>query len=331
MWFLNNNFSHIYIDGKGSTAKKLAKYKNAIEFQNVFSLLCNEALEAMPGFDGLPETVSERVLKESILWHGGFFLFKKNGGDLGLPGMPTGSFTLYGDPVAANVFGRNGFTEEIKLYIPQGADTTVREKAGGGTAPEDGTGVWVRANHLVFPFINYVIEYADKVADSLRTLDIVRSNLKRPYIVSAEESIINTVKAFFNSRENNEEFIISSGVFPADKIKLLPFETTSDSIRDVTMLIEWYLAQFHQIIGVNAPMTVDKKAEVTTAELNSHQGVETLHVQMIEDTLQRDIDFANEKLGLDITIKAPEVETTEMSENGEEGQDNADNSNEEIQ
>lgn len=330
MWFLNNNFSHIYIDGKGSTAKKLAKYKNAIEFQNVFSLLCNEALEAMPGFDGLPETVSERVLKESILWHGGFFLFKKNGGDLGLPGLPTGNFTLYGDPVAANVFGRNGFTEEIKLYIPQGSDSTVRNEAGGGVAPEDGTGVWVRANHLVFPFINYVIEYADKIADSLRTLDIVRANLKRPYIVSAEESVINTIKAFFNGRENNEDFIVSTGVFPADKIKLLPFETTSDSIRDVTMLIEWYLAQFHQIIGVNAPMTVDKKAEVTTAELQSHSGVEQLHVQMIEDTLQRDIDFANEKLGYNISLK--EMETTEMSEMGEEVDNNDDdNGNEEIQ
>lgn len=329
MWFLKNNFSHIYIDGQGTTAKKLAKYKNKVEFQNIFSLLCNEALAQIPKIEGLPESCSERVIKESILWHGGFVIFNKGGAVLALPGHPTGNFTLYGDPVAANVYGRNGMCEEVKLYIPNGDDSVVRNQTGGGVAPAEGTGVWVRANQMVFPFINYVLEYSDKIADSLRTLDIVRSNLKRPYIVSAEESIINTVKAFFNSRENNEEFIISSGVFPADKIKLLPFETTSDSIRDVTMLIEWYMSQFHQIIAVNSPSTVDKKAEITTAELNSHAGIEQLHMTMIEEVMQRDIDFANEKLGLSMSLKVPETENPMI--NNEEGDDNDDNSNEEIQ
>lgn len=330
MWFLNNNFSHIFIDGQGSTAKKLAKYKNVVEFQNVFSLLCNEALEALPKIEGLPESCSERVIKESILWHGGFIIFNKGGATLALPGHPTGNFTLYGDPVAANVYGRNGFCEEVKLYIPNGDDSVVRNQTGGGVAPAEGTGVWVRANEMVFPTINYVIEYADKISDSLRTLDIIRANLKRPYIVSAEESIINTVKAFFNSRENNEEFIVSSGVFPADKIKLLPFETTSENIRDVTMEIEWYMCQFHQIIGVNSPSTVDKKAEITTAELNSHSGVEQIHIKMVENVLQRDIDFANEKLGLSMTLKTPETKNNnDTLEEG--GEDDDSNSNEEIQ
>ena len=76
-------------------------------------------------------------------------------------------------------------------------------------------------------------------------------------------------------------------------------------------------------------MTVDKKAEVTTAELQSHSGVEQLHVQMIEDTLQRDIDFANEKLGYNISLK--EMETTEVSEMGEEGDNDDNNADEEIQ
>lgn len=329
MWFLNNNFSNIFIDGQGKTAKKLAKYKNVIEFQNIFSLLCNEALTQMPVIEGLPDTINARVIRESILWHGGFVIFEKNGSYLALPGHPTGNFTLYGDPVAANVYGRNGFIEEVPLYIPNGYDKTVREKTGGGEAPEEGKGVWIRANNLVFPFVEYVIEYADKIADTLRTLDITRANIKRPYVVVAEESIMNTVKAFFNSRDNNEDFIISSGVFPADKIKLLPFDTNAENLRDCTMLVEWYYSQFRQIIGVSSPGTVDKKAEVTTAELFSHEGVEQLHIKMIDDVLTEGIEFANKSLGLNLSIKSPEPEETKIKK--EDDSDVTDNSDKEVQ
>lgn len=328
MWFLNDNFCHIHIDTKDKTARKLAQYKNAKEFQNVFALLYNETFAHIPDIEGLPDTVSQRIIKEAIIWKAGVFFFRNNGSTLSLPGLPTGDFTLYGDPAKATVYGRNGFNKTISLCIPQGGDVIARHTTNGTTVPEDGVGVWVRANSLVYPVINYIIEYADKIADSLRTLDTVRENIKRPYIVTAEESVINTVKAFFNARSNNESFIVSTGVFPADKIKLLPFETTSEQIRDVTMEIEWYMSQFRQIIGISSPSTVDKKAEITTAELNSHKGVEEIHNKMIEDILQRDLDFANEKLGLSMSLK---IEEPEQPTGQEVNDDDGSNSNEEVQ
>lgn len=328
MWFLNDGFVNIHIDGKGSTAKKLAKYKNIAEFQNVFRLLYMEAYFQIPNIEGLPDSIPQRTWKECALWNGGMFEFEYEGGILGLPGIPTGNITLNGDPVAANVYGRNGFTKEVPLYIPGGVDNkTVREATGGMVAPKEGQGVWIKANSLATPIVAYVIEYADKIADTLRTLDTTRANIKRPYVVVAEESIMNTVKAFFNSRDNNEDFIISSGVFPADKIKLLPFDTNAENIRDCTMLIEWYLSQFRQIISVSAPGTVDKKAEVTTAELFSHEGVEQVHAQMIDEILEESIERANKFLGLNQSIKRKEV--NEMSK--EVNDDVNNNSNEEVQ
>ena len=330
MWFLNNNFCHIYVDGKSKTAKKLAAYKNMVEFQNVFSLLYNETVAQIPDIEGIPDTVSQRVIKESIIWHAGFFLFKKGGSTLGLPGLPTGNYTLYGDPAKANVFGRNGFTKEISLYIPEGSDAAVRETVSGTTAPEDGVGVWVRANYLVYPVINYIIEYADKIADSLRTLDIVRKHLKKPYIFTADETALNSIKAYINSRDNNEEEFVCTGAFPADRVNVISLDANETSLTTVTMNIEWYLSQFHQIIGVSSPSTVDKKAEITTAELNSHKGVEDLHNRMLEDIYQKDLDFANEKLGLSMSLKPIETEDPELTEE-EDDDDATGNSNEEIQ
>ena len=322
MFFLNNIVSSIWIDGSSMTVKKMSKYKNQIEFMNIYASLVNEALERY-SFEGLPDTVNERVLLESLLWYGSVGFFMKEGQVLALPGLPTASYTLYGDPTQMIVHGRNGYVETIELYIPNGDDSKLVRSSTNGTAPKDGTGVWVRENKMVFPFINYCIEYADKIADTLRTLDTTRMNIKRPYVVVAEESIMNSVKQFFNKRDANEEYIVSSGVFPADKIKLLPFDTNPENLRDCTMLVEWYYSQFRQLEGVKSPSTVDKKAQISIDELNRDEDVSEIKEMTVVDYLQSQLDFVNEKLGTNITVKS-NIER-------EESEDDTDNSNEEIQ
>lgn len=301
MYFLRSIFSSIWLDNESMSVKKMAKYKNQIEFMNVFASLCNEALERYK-FEGLPDTVNERVLLESLLWYGSVGFFMKNGNVLALPGVPTAAYTLYGDPTSMIVYGRNGFNETIKLYIPNGDDSVTVRTSTNGVAPEEGTGVWVRENKMVFPFMNYCIEYADKIADTLRTLDTTRCNIKRPYVVVAEESIVNSVKSFFNKRDANEEYIINSGVFPADKIKLLPFDTNPENLRDCTMLVEWYYNQFRQLEGIKAPSTVDKKAQVSVPELNRDEDVTTTKQETVTEYLQKQLDFVNEKLGTNIRV-----------------------------
>lgn len=318
MWFLNSYFSNIFIDTNGSTAKKMAKYKNAMEFQNYFNLFCNQSFQTID-FDGLTKQMSKRVILQSIVWYGGFFLFKKAGKVLALPGLPCSDFTLNGEPTEAIVYGRNGYTERIKLFVPGSEDSElVRKTTGGGTASIEGaTGCWVRANYLNYPLINYIIEYADKCADTMRTLDTTRDNIKRPYLITAEESVVNSVKSFFNKRDNNEEYIISSGIFPADKIALLPFETNPENIRDCTMLIEWYENKMWSILGIKAPTTVDKKAEITIPELNAGSNIQDVNDGVLINTIQEGLDFANEKLGTNIKVKSrnQEIEANNNQDN----------------
>lgn len=303
MWLFNNLISSIWIDGQSRTSKKIAQYKNQTEFMNVYAMLVNEALGRYK-FENLPDTVNERVVLESLLWYGSVGFFIKSGNILALPGMPSEAYTLYGDPTKMIVYGRNGFTDTINLYVPNGDDSALVRSSTNGTAPKEGTGVWVRENRMVFPFINYCIEYADKIADTLRTLDTTRMNIKRPYVVVAEEAIINSVKSFFNKRDANEEYIISSGVFPADKINLLPFDTNPENLRDCTMLVEWYMNQFRQLEGMKAPSTVDKKAQVSVPELNRDEDVSDSKTENVTEYIQQQLDFLNEKLGCNITVES---------------------------
>lgn len=322
MYWLNNIFSSIWIDGQGMTAKKMAKFKNQAEFMNVYADLVNEALERYE-FDGLPETVNERVLVESLLWYGSVGFFVKEGQVLALPGLPTASYTLYGDPTQMIVHGRNGYVETVKLFIPNGDDSDLVRSSTNGTAPKDGTGVWIRENKMVYPFINYCITFAEKIADTYRTVDTIRLNMKRPYFIVAEESILNSVKAYFNKRDNNEEYIVSSGVFPADKINLMPFEKNPEDVRASTGLIEWYYAQFRKLEGYSQNTNIDKKAQISIDELNRDSDISDSKAENVVDYIQSQLDFVNEKLGTNITIKSRiEEEDEDVS---------ADNSNEDIQ
>ena len=57
----------IFMDNKNMTSKKLNKYKNMIEFDNVFNALANEALHGRYSIENLPDSCDERVVLESLL------------------------------------------------------------------------------------------------------------------------------------------------------------------------------------------------------------------------------------------------------------------------
>lgn len=295
---------NIFLDKCNMSIKKLNKYKNMLEFQNIFSSLANEALHGRYTIENLPDSCDERIILESLLWYGSVTFFKKAGEILALPGLPTNNFTLYGYPTNAIVYGRNGYTETVKLFIPNGKNSDlVRRNTSGIVESKEGTAVFCRENELIYPFISYVIEFAEKIADTYRTLDVSRANIKRPYLITAEESVVDSVKAFFNKRDNNEEYIISSGIFPADKINLLPFDQNEANIRDCTGLIDFYYAKFRELEAISsAPATIDKKAEITKDELHQNEGAQDAISDSVANVLQRELDFANECLGTNMRV-----------------------------
>lgn len=323
MFLFNYINPSIWLDTNGKTMKRMAQYKNMKMFMNFFTLLGNEAMAMRYKLTGNPDTVNPRTVIEALLWHGSVGFFVKEGNVLALPGMPTAGFNVNRDPVQMIVYGANGFNETIDLFIKGGDDSKLLRESASGVMPAEGTGVWVRENRWCYPFINFVMDFAELIADTYRTLDTTRMNIKRPYYIVAEEQIINSVKSFFNKRDNNEEYIVSSGVFPADKIKLLPFDNNPENLRDCTMLIEWYFSQFRQFEGIDSPMTVDKKAQVSVDEFHSGSNVSELKKFTDIEYLNEQMDFVNEKLGTSMRFEKVEMEEKEDV--------NTDNSSDNVQ
>lgn len=306
MWFENLfNINLLCGDTGKMNQKKLTKMKNTIAWQNVFARLVQDALNRYH-FEGLPESISERVLLQALLWYGSCAMFEKDGSLLALPCVRSGDgFNIYGDPASAWVFSATGsLNENVKLFLPGSDENTFLKKTITGTQTGETKGVFIRENAICFPFIRQVFFFTDVISDTYRALDVCRENAKQPFIVVAEESIIESVKRFFEQRAENYTSIVSSGVFPADKIRLLPFESNSENIKNMTALIDWYFNKFKELCGVrNSGGNIDKKGEnLLTAEIQINDEYTDLSLDNSIHYIQKSLDIVNSLYGTNIRV-----------------------------
>lgn len=284
-------------DGK-TTLKKLSSYKNNLVFSNVFSRLLTDAMASFK-IENLTATMNERVFKQSLIWYGSAGLIEKDGNYLSLPSLPGGNFNVYAEPHNGFTMGFNGWTEQVNFYLPGSDKSEFLNRTilnYGENKPYNA--VFIRDNEMCYPFINAVIYYAECIADAYRTLDVCRENTKQPYIITAEESIVNSVKEFFKKRNNNESFIVSSGIFPADKINLLPFETNESNITTITGLIDWYENKYKELIGMDNNTNIDKKGEnLIENEISINEEYTNLSLQKRLACINRHLDIFNELYG----------------------------------
>lgn len=318
MWYtglcnLSTDLSNVKL-----TNRRLAKMKNNAVFQNEFIRNLLDATDNRYKITGLPETCRERVILQSLLWTGTVYFFELGGNLLALPGQPDGSgINVYGDYAGAFVWGANGFNRHIKIFI-EGTDESefLRQTVEGTKSDIEAKGVMVRENQYMYPFINQVMYYSERQTDTLRKLETAMKNAATPYIITAEQSIVNTVKEFFNRRNNNEEYIVSSGVFPADKINLLPFDIQAESINIMSQTYDWYCSHFRELCGIKNMTNIDKKGEnLITPEVNIND--EYTAMQAVMPQLEHDLDIVNKVFGTHITIEERENETIQRDRQDE--------------
>lgn len=313
-WF--DSMFNIPIDLSGNkNRRKLNEYRNNLTFQVVFAEQMEHALNRYD-IEGLPETMSKRVILQSLIWHSSVVFFKKDGQIFALPGVATDELNIYGEPGFAEVLSLNGkFNEKVKLYIP-GTDMSEFLKAydfvDTGGEP---TGVILWENKERFPYIYSIIKSSLEIADTYRTLDICRANIKNPQVFYGEESMQKTVERYLEMRESNANAgFISTGILEADKLKIVPFDPKGTSLSDVTALIEWYDNKMKERNGVKNNSQMDKKGEnLVEAEVDVTDESTKKNSSDTVDYLNEGLEIVNEFTGL--SLKA--VDKGGMDEDGE--------------
>ena len=310
-WFDGMFNIPIDLGGNKKNRKKLADFKNLISFQIVFKRLCEDALNRYD-FENLPSTLSKRVILQSLIWHANVIFFEKEDGIFALPGAPSGEYNVYGEPAGAEVYSLNGyFNEPVKLYIPGSDESSFLLKSDYMNNSET-KGVIVWENKQRFPFINSVLYYAERISDTLRTLDVCRENIKTPQIFFCEESVKSSVERFLEERNSNLSAIISTGVFEVDKVKTVPIDPKGTALSDVTALIEWYENKFRELCGLDNNGQIDKKGEnLIQDEVDINDEYTELGVDKCIETISECLKNVNKIFGTNISVKKREVKTDE--------------------
>ena len=323
MW-LND---YMLIDcGKIKSRTKLNKFKNEQLFITTFMRLFNEALNRYK-ITGLPDTCNERVILESLILYGCVTFFNYEGNVLSLPSAPSGrGWNVYGDPLSAWVYSRNGlFNKEIDLFVKGGDNSALIKRGMSGQINGNPVGCMVWESQNRYPFLNTIIFYAEAITDTLRTIDVNRLWLKHPFIPVCEESLIPTVKKLFNDYNNNQDFLpVSTGILDVDKFDLKNLDVSPDAIKSAIELCEWYESKFREQCGVKANSQVDKKGEnLTSTEINVNEEYTDGKDNSIVEYINTQLDFVNEMLGTSMKC----ISTEPVKDDKESEDDNNDGDN----
>lgn len=308
-------------------SKKARKIRNENEFRNWFIKLMDDALNRYH-FNGLPDTVSERVLVQSLLWYGAVTFFTKDGTLLCLPSAPTNQFNIYGEPAYSWVWSRNGYNKKVKLTLPNGDAKATNTGFGKANLSGDGEGVFLRETRTMYPFIYYVISYAEKIADGMRVIDGQKTHMKRPYLIKCQEEQVKSVIKMLDDLEDNSNYVVlNSGAFSTDSIDVVPVTVQATELKGMQELIEWYLNQFRELCGISNNPSVNKKERVLTDEVNANNEETEWSVCNVVDYINEQLKLVNQKFGTNIVCEknksAEEDIEIEEDEDNDNAEDNA--------
>ena len=291
------------------TKKKIAQYENSRTFIMILMRLIDMALDYRYRFENLPETMDERVIKQALLFYGNVTLFDLDGVPIALPSAPDGkAYDVYGNAGSSFVFSKNGrinFSVPLNYKYTNSILSDKKLLLGSKTDNSEvsnGVVIWERKTRM--PFIWTVIYYAERIADTLRTLDLDRRWMKRPFIPRCEESEGKSFDESLKAFMNNEDFSISLKSRNLDKTDIFTVDLAPELITHVTQLVEWYENQFKILCGIDSNSQVDKKGEnLISDEINIDEMYGDMHIDSVVEYMNEQLEIYNGLTGYRIHCK----------------------------
>lgn len=315
MW-LNTMFPFFVFDDK--MQKKMSKYENDLEFQNVFYNLLNIALYSFK-FDGLPKTCNERYFKLSLILNGAAALINDNELGfltLGCTPMMAGDLNIYGEWPQINAYGWNGFNKMYSCYM-YGVDNT------------DAEALICRDNDCMYPMINTLLMYTKRLTDTMRTLDVTAKKLKTPYFITCDESQKTSVKKILDDIDFNKDSIIANRSTSPNEFNVLQTGVQPESVR---VLWEHYSnleSEIRTLLGINSAANLDKRERLVVDEAEANDILTDINIKYRLESYKTFCDTANRMFGLNLTVSSRIEDVEKQAKNDtNENKDEEENENE---
>lgn len=291
MWY--NNFFPFFMP-TDAQSKKWAKFENNIEFQNTLFNLINIVLYSF-NFEGLPDTCNERYFKLNLLLHGMAALVKDDElGYMTLKATPAGnSWNVYGECSEIIAYGWNGFNKHYKNYM-YGSDNS------------DANAIICRDNDTCYPLIEYLIMYANRLTETMRTIDVTAKKLKTPYFITCDEAQKTSIKKILDDIDFNKDAIITNKSTTPNMFNVLNTGVNPAALTELWNHYNNLDSAVRTIIGVKSALNQDKNERLLVDEVNADNQLTYINLKYRLKSYEKFCKTANEHFGLNISVKLSE-------------------------
>ena len=288
MWF--NDFATIDLSYCEATkTKKKTILQNKREFWQWLAYFVEMGINRYKITGEYPDTLDERTILQSLFWYGSFSIVNDGGVFLSLPAMICSDYTIYGNPRKINAFGMNGYNKTFGV-IQYNGDEAIVNKGVSDYVIDDKTGFYIREKKFKYPLAMSAIITAERVSDTMRSIDVAKNLLKSPFIMLCMEEMKKSVEEYVkNIKDNDELILVSTGVFDPLKVQVQPLDINPENVRALRELVEWYLAQYLNFCGVNSNPASDKQERLLVDEVNAND-------EETDNNVAPEVDYMNAQL-----------------------------------
>lgn len=262
-----------------------AQRENAVLFAELFNRFSNIAVTRFD-WEGLPTSVSERFLNQTLYLFGEAAFFEDDRmGFMALPCVVAGEYNAYYEPLRVEAYSFN-FNRILRKN----------------------DFVFIRNNPTCTPSAFSVFEYTRRMADVLRTIDVLCKKMKQPFILICEEKQRLTFENVIKKVVDNEVMILGGKEFGLKDsfIDIIPTKIDTDLTKlwEVFHSLETLL---YTALGIDC-VAQEKRERLLVDEVNSNNMVTQMSVDVNLKEMQAACEKINKKYGLDISVKAKGID-----------------------
>lgn len=229
------------------------KWESAIRNNNTYQMWLNYFRNIAINvyhWEGLPDTVDQRFLELTLLDIGYALYFQDPviNCDLALRCSISGNWDVYNTPLKREAYATNNY--RCKRDITNS--------------------VLIYNNYLHQPTAYLAREYALRIYDIDRTIDVNVRAQKTPILINATEEQRLTLKNLYMQYDGNEPFIFADKNANLDGLSVIqtgaPFVAAQ-----LFQLKQFYMNEFFSLLGIENS-NQDKKAQMTANEIGANYG-----------------------------------------------------------
>ena len=252
-----------------------------------------------------PDTIDARQIELGYIIRGAMCLYSGDVGTFCLPCIATNKYNIYGNPVQVRVYGWNGYNEVVDIKyradIPDNLDNIQVEKTKF-------KGIYGRDNPMTYPYINYVREYAYKLADKIIALHIATQRIKNPfYFIVNDVNLKDTVNKMVEKIESNDDIIIrvSNKNLKSidDSIKLISNTMHPEILQQIKDAINFDFNMFLETIGINTNPSPDKTQVVLRSEIESNDNLIQIEQDVRLELREQFCKDAKDLMGVELSVE----------------------------